>query len=102
MTRLLLEARPAGLTDYSLYVDGALVRMDRRHRGAIICDRGARHSLLYALHGEAGGTLGISLSCEGVEVCRVKGARIGRTGAPRAAGRRIFHIRARAPGSGEP
>jgi hypothetical protein len=92
MTRLLLEARPAGLTDYSLYVDGALVRMDRRHRGAIICDGGVQHSLVYALHGNSGGSLSITLSCRGVEVGRVRGVRIAGTGAPRAAGRMTFRI----------
>ena len=92
MTRLLLEATPAGLTDYSLYVDGALVRMDRRHRGAIICDGGVRHSLVYALHGESGGSLSVTLSCRGVEVGRVGGVRIAATGAPRAAGRMTFRI----------
>jgi hypothetical protein len=97
MAKLEVEARPgAGVTQYSLFVDGIAVTTDARHRGSVRCDGrigdGSNHSLLYAFVGSPGGSLSATLRCGGREVCRVSQARIAAAGNARSAGRMVFEL----------
>jgi hypothetical protein len=97
MAKLEVEARPgAGVTQYSLFVDGVAVTTDSRHRGSVSCEGrsgdGSNHSLLYAFVGSPGGSLSFTLRCGGREVCRVRRARIEEPGNARRAGRMMFEI----------
>ena len=97
MAKLEVEARPgAGVTQYSLFIDGIAVTTDSRHRGSVRCEGrvgdGSSHSLLYAFVGSPGGTLSFTLRCGGRELCRVSPARIDSAGNARRAGRMVFAL----------
>ena len=97
MAKLEVEARPgAGVTQYSLFVDGIAVTTDSRHRCSVRCEGrvgdGSNHSLLYAFVGSPGGCLSFTLRCGGREVCRVRKARIDSAGNARRAGRMVFEL----------
>ena len=97
MAKLEVEARPgAGVTQYSLFVDGIAVTTDSRHRGSVRCDGrvgdGSNHSLLYAFVGDPGGSLGFTLRSGGRELCRVRRAPIVGAGNARKAGRMVFAL----------
>ncbi|HEY5723340.1 MAG TPA: hypothetical protein VIT45_13560 [Allosphingosinicella sp.] len=97
MAKLEVVARPgAGVTQYSLFVDGIAVTTDSRHRGSVRCEGrsgdGSSHSLLYAFVGSPGGSLGFTLRCGGRELCRIAPARIDSAGNARKAGRMVFAL----------
>ncbi|HEX8263020.1 MAG TPA: hypothetical protein VF547_09115 [Allosphingosinicella sp.] len=96
MARLQVEARPgAGVSGYSLFVDGIPVTMDVGHRGEARCDGrcgdGSRHALLYSFSGSPGATLSIVLRCRDREVCRVAATRTAGRGVT-GAGREPFDL----------
>lgn len=96
MAVLQVEARPgAGVSGYSLFIDGVPVTMGASHRGEASCDGrcgdGSRHALMYSFTGPAGSTLSIVLKCRGRTVCRVVAARVGARGL-RGAGRELFDL----------
>ena len=97
MAKLEVEAWPgAGVTQYSLFVDGIAVTTDSRHRGSVRCEGrvgdGSNHSLLYAFVGSPGGSLSFTLRCGCRELCRVTPARIDSAGNARKAGRMVFEL----------
>lgn len=96
MARLQVDVRPgAGVSGYSLFIDGVPVTMGASHRGEASCDGRcgdrSRHALMYSFTGPAGATLSIVLKCRDRAVCRVVAARIGARGL-RGAGRELFEI----------
>lgn len=97
MAKLEVQARPgAGVTQYSLFVDGIAVATDSRHRGSVDCEGlpgdGSGHSILYAFVGDPGGTLSVTLRCGPREICSVRHAPIARRTGARVAGRRTFAL----------
>lgn len=96
MARLRIEVRPgAGVSGYSLFVDGVPVTMGESHRGEAPCEGrcgdGSSHALLYSFSGAAGAALTIVLKCGDREVCRIAAPRIAGRGS-RTAGRLLFEL----------
>lgn len=96
MAWLQVEVRPgAGVSGYSLFVDGVPVTMGADHRGEARCEGrcgdGSRHALMYSFSGAPGAALTVLLKCRGREVCRIAATRIAERAA-RSAGRRLFDL----------
>ena len=86
----------AGVSAYSLYVDGIPATMGRIHKGEVACaghcGDGSSHALLYSFSGAAGATLAIDVRCGARTVCRLQAEIVGDGGACSQAGREVFAI----------
>jgi hypothetical protein len=97
MARLEVEVRAgAGVTGYSLYVDGVPATMGAHHKGEVACGGrcgdGSAHALIYSFSGAPGATLSVTVRCPARIVCRVNVEIPGESGSRDRGGREVFAI----------